>query len=132
MKPRIQEGGAAMSEAEFAERMAKIRARFSVKLVMGLEETSRNLPKLLGSSRDAAEATAATYLRFHEMCGIGPTIGFVATGRAARPLDSVLAEAWRAERGLTEDEVAKVRNGLEHVRAAMHAETDGGAQEMAS
>lgn len=114
-----------MQEAEFAERMAKIRARFSLKLVAGIQETSQHLPKLLGTSPDAAEATAATYLRFHEMCGIGPTIGFVETGRAAKPLDTVLATAWRAQRGLTEDEMASVRDGLEHVRAAMLAEMGG-------
>jgi hypothetical protein len=119
-----------MSEVEFAERMAKIRARFSLKLIAGVEETAQLLPKLAGGSRDAAEATATIYLRFHEMCGIGPTIGFEATGRAAKPLDTVLGTAWRAGRGLTDDEMAKVREGLEHVRVAMLAETQ--SRELAS
>jgi hypothetical protein len=112
----------AMSEAEFIERMAQIRARFARKLANEVEEMSLNFGRLAGASREAVEATAAAYLTFHEMCGIGPTIGFEATGQAARAVDGILILAYRAQRGLTDDELSRLKGELEHVRAAMRAE----------
>jgi hypothetical protein len=121
-----------MSKVEFPARTAKRRARFFLTLAAGIEEASGNLPKLLGFSRDAAEAAAKAYLLFHEMSRAGPAVGFTETGRAARALDTALSAAWRSRRGLTEGELAKVRKGLAHVRAAMHTEMGGSAKDLAS
>jgi hypothetical protein len=118
-----------MSEIEFAERMAKIRARFALKLAVGIQETSQSLSRMAGDSPEAVEATSTAYIRFHEMCGIGPTIGFEALGRAARVLDDVLIVAYRAKRGLMDEEITKLKDGLEHVRTAMLVETGTGKPE---
>ena len=116
--------GTGMSETQFAERMALIRGRFAAKLAVRIKETDTALPRLAGDGREAIDAVAATYRRFHDMCGIAPTIGFDAVGRAARGLvDGVLVAPFRAERGLTTAELARLMEGLDAFRAAARAET---------
>ena len=111
-----------MGEPEFAARMAKIRARFAAKLADKIQETDAGLPQLAGKGRAAADAVAAAYRRFHDICGIGPAIGFEATGRVARTLDAVLVGPFRDHRGLSGDELAKVKEGLESLRIAARTE----------
>ncbi len=110
-----------MDESEFAERIAKIRARFISKLADKIQETDAALPHLAGDGGDA-EAVAATYRRFHDMIGIGSTIGFEATGQAARVIDAVLAEPYRQHRALSDDELAKLAEGLKALRIAARTE----------
>ncbi|BCJ92359.1 hypothetical protein IZ6_30940 [Terrihabitans soli] len=114
-----------MSEAEFQKRIAIIKDRFGLKLAFYLRDTTEHLPKLVGNSPAAVEATTTAYRRFHDICGIGPTVGFEETGRAARPIDAMLAGACRTDRGLTEDEMIFLEEGLKNVRAAVLA--DGGS-----
>jgi hypothetical protein len=54
----------------------------------------------------------------HDLCGIGPTLGFTATGQAARVCERILLQPSRGERGLTEQEMAQLRAGLAQLRAA--------------
>jgi hypothetical protein len=112
-----------MSTDQFADRMAAIRARFAAKLTAKIEETNAALPSLAGADGDVIEAVAATYRRIHDLCGVGPTVGFLETGRAARNLDAVLIGPFRAARGLTPDEVAKLKEGLDALRAAAQIDT---------
>ncbi|MDB5600158.1 MAG: hypothetical protein JWN71_2202 [Xanthobacteraceae bacterium] len=111
-----------MSESEFAERIAKVRARFVAKFADKLQETDAALPHLAGDGADAANAVEATYRRFHDMCGIGPTIGFDATGQAAKVLDAILIVPFRGRRGLSSDELARFLEGLESLRAVGRTE----------
>lgn len=111
-----------MDESEFAERIAKIRARFISKLADKIQETDAALPHLAGDGGNAAEAVAATYRRFHDMIGIGSTIGFEATGQAARAIDAILAEPYRQHRSLSDDELAKLAEGLKALRIVARTE----------
>ena len=52
------------------------------------------------------ETLARAHRRAHDLCGVGPTMGFVATGQAARTIEQVLLAALKADRALTADEVA--------------------------
>lgn len=111
-----------MSELEFAERIAKVRARFITKFADKLRKTDTALPQLGGDGEDAANAVEATYRRFHDMCGIGSTIGFDATGQAAKALDAILIAPFRGHRGLSLDELARFKECFEALRAAGLAE----------
>lgn len=111
-----------MDESQFAERIAMIRARFAAKLADKIQETDAALPQAAGEGTDAADAVALAYRRFHDVCGIGPTIGFEATGRAARVLDAILVGPFRDHRGLSGDELAKLKEGLESLRIAARSE----------
>jgi len=101
-----------MNESEYAARIANVRARFASKLVDKIAETEAALTQLTGGGSDAVEAVAAAYRRFHDVCGIGGSIGFQATGQSARILDTILLEAFRDHRALSEDELAKLTAGL--------------------
>jgi hypothetical protein len=111
-----------MDESQFAERLAEIRARFAAKLADKIRETNAALPHLAGDGSDAADAVATAYRRFHDMCGIGSTIGFEATGRVARTLDAILIGPFRDQRGLSGGELAKLTEGLESLRIAARTE----------
>jgi tetraacyldisaccharide-1-P 4'-kinase len=111
-----------MDESQFAERIAQIRARFAAKLVDKLQQTDAALPHLAGDGTDSADAVEAAYRRFHDVCGIGRTIGFEQTGRAARILDAILIGPFRDHRGLSNDELAKLKDGLAALRIVAQTE----------
>jgi hypothetical protein len=111
-----------MSSDLFSERMARIQKRFASKLAAKIEETDACLSDLAGDGSTTIDSVKAAYLRFHEMAGIGPTIGFEETGRVAQVLDTVLLDAYRAGRGLMPQEMTKAKDGLVALRAAAQAD----------
>jgi chemotaxis protein histidine kinase CheA len=111
-----------MADDVFAERLAKIRARFAANLTGKLDLLDQALPELSGESDHIPAALVTAHRSVHELCGMAPTIGFVATGRAARAVERVLIQSLRARRGLTESEVASVRQDLTALRAAARSE----------
>ena len=112
-----------MDTDEFAERLAVIRKRFAAKLVTRINDTEAALPTLSGDEPNVADAVATTHRCIHELCGIGPTVGFEATGRAARTMERILLEAHRSARGLTATEVAGLRTGIVELRNAARADS---------
>jgi chemotaxis protein histidine kinase CheA len=111
----------------FAERFAAVRQRFAAKLDARIDEIEATLPELgLGGSRDKL---AHAHRRAHDLCGVGPTMGFVATGQAARSIERVMLAAVKSNRALTDDEVAQVRDGIARLRSAASAETKTAGQE---
>jgi chemotaxis protein histidine kinase CheA len=118
------EGAAFMSELAFAERIAAVRARFIAKFADKLQETDAALPDLAGDEASAANAVEAAYRRFHDICGIGPTIGFAAIGQSAKVLDAILIAPFRSRRGLSFDELARFKQSFETLRACWRIELD--------
>ena len=112
-----------MEPDEFSERLAIIRKRFAGKLVTRISDAEAALPILAGGAPDIAAAVATTHRSIHELCGIGATVGFDATGRAARVMERILLEASRNKRGLTADEVAGLRAGLDELRKAARSDS---------
>jgi hypothetical protein len=106
----------------FAERLACVRQRFCAKLAGRLGEIDAALPDLAGQGTAVAAAVYATHRKVHDLCGIGPTLGFDAIGTAARVCERILLEPSRRQRGLSEPELARLKEGLEALRAA--AEND--------
>ena len=77
---------------------------------------------LLGEA-EARDTLARVHRRAHDLCGIGPTMGFVATGQAARIVEQTLLTPLKAERALTGDELARLRGEISALRLAAQAET---------
>jgi hypothetical protein len=106
----------------FQERLAKVRQRFASTLAARIGEACAALPHLYGNDRVAAEKLADTYHVIHGLCGVGPAVGFVATGKAARGVEDILLPPFRGKRGLTPDETDGLRKELETLRLAAQSE----------
>ncbi|HWP27013.1 MAG TPA: hypothetical protein VNL39_11775 [Xanthobacteraceae bacterium] len=113
----------------FNQRLNKVRARFAANVERKIETLDNTLPQLCGEGNSIIERLAAAHRSVHALCGVGPTIGFVATGRAARTVEQILRQSLKAKRGLTDLELASVRAGLVELRAAAHADAQISAAE---
>jgi chemotaxis protein histidine kinase CheA len=111
----------------FAERFAAVRQRFAAKLDARIDEIEATTPEL--GRDDGRDKLAHAHRRAHDLCGVGPTMGFVATGQAARSIEQVLLAAIKAGRPLTEEELARVRGGIASLRSAASAEMQSHGQE---
>jgi len=105
-----------MAEDEFAERLALVRKRFAAKLPGRLDDIDASLPQLTGAASDIGKSVYSTHRKVHDLCGIGPTLGFNSTGKAARACERVLLQPSRDQRGLTEQELAQLKEGLAALR----------------
>lgn len=101
-------------EVQFATRIDAIRARFAVKLADKIQQTDAAIAHMAGDPSHVSTA----YRWFHDVSGIGPTLGFQATGLAARACADILLGPFRARRGLSPEELASLTTGLEAVRIA--------------
>ena len=107
-----------MEADEFAERLARIRKRFATTLTEKVDDSFACVPKLMDKNDDAVETLVVTHRKLHEICGIAPSIGFSATGLAARAAETVLRKAATAKRSLTDEEVTAFIVELGCLRAA--------------
>ena len=112
-----------MADDEFVERLDGVRRRFAAKLPAKLAEIDSALPQIAGAGSDVAALVYATHRKVHDLCGIGPTLGFESTGRAARVCERILLQPSRDQRGLTEQELAHLKEGLVALRAAIQIDT---------
>jgi hypothetical protein len=108
-----------LAETKFEDSIAKVRVRFISKLADTIQTVDSAFAYLAGDGDEAVAAVASTYRRFHDMAGIGSTIGFDATGRVARTLDVLLAGPFRDRRGLRNDELAELKQGLGALQMAV-------------
>jgi hypothetical protein len=106
----------------YTERLALVRRRFASSLEGKIENAYAAIPALTAKAPAAAPATAEAYRCMHGIVGIGPTIGFPATGRAARDAEDVLNLPYRAKRGLTDDEILTFEKCLHALREAAKCE----------
>jgi chemotaxis protein histidine kinase CheA len=105
----------------FAERFAAVRQRFAAKLSSRIDEIEATVPEL--DREGSKETLARAHRRAHDLCGVGPTMGFVHTGKAARTIEQIMLAALKTNRPLTRDEVARVAGGIAALRSAAGAET---------
>jgi hypothetical protein len=104
----------------FADRIAAVRVRFAAKFdarIDAIESTMRPL-----SDEDRFDALVLAHRNAHDLCGVGPTLGFVGTGQAARTVERLLLAAVNAERTLTDDETTRLREGIATLRSVGSAE----------
>ena len=112
---------------QFAERFAAVRERFAAKIESRIDEIEAAVP-LLGHG-DGADALERAHRRAHDLCGIGPTMGFVATGQVARTVERLLLEPLKAGRTPNVEELALLPSLITALRQAAASETQPAAQE---
>ncbi len=102
-----------MSEDAFADRLARVRRRFVSTLRGGSTTPPLSLPKLSTEAPASASAVGEAYRCVHGIVGVGPTVGFPATGRVAHEVEDLLRPAQNERRGLTDEEMSDAStNGL--------------------
>lgn len=111
-----------MEVDEFAERIARIRKRFATTLNSKVDDSFACLPRLANQDADAIETIVVVHRKLHEMCGIAPSLGFAATGQAARAAEAVLREPAKTKRALTEQEIAAFTAELNGLRSATQSD----------
>ena len=108
--------------APFTERFTRVRHRFASSLENKIDGVYTALPKLAGEGEAVAEVVDENYRRIHDIAGVSPSIGFVATGRAARAVENILNPARSARRGLKPDEIDLLKNALHALRQTSQQE----------
>lgn len=106
---------------ELAEQLERVRARFAAALDGKIGDSFAALEKISGGG-ETAEIVITAHRRLHEMCGLAPTLGFAATGKAARSAETVMREAARCKRALTPAEISTLKTELEALRSAAAGE----------
>jgi HPt (histidine-containing phosphotransfer) domain-containing protein len=87
-----------------------------------IEEASAATPNLSDAAPAAAPAVEAAYRSIHGILGIAPTVGFPATGRAARDVEDVLRLPQQDKRGLSGDEILAFTKYLHALREVASSE----------
>jgi hypothetical protein len=111
-------GTIVMAVDPYTERLGRVRERFVSALEGKIEDTYAAIPDLSDDKPDAVETVEETYRRIHSIVGIGPTVGFISTGRAARSVEHILLSPHQAERGMTGEEIESLRKALHVLREA--------------
>jgi hypothetical protein len=101
---------------EFTKRLAQIRERFANTLNSKVDDSFASLSKF--SDAAGIETIVITHRRLHELCGIAPSVGFPATGKAARAAESVLRDPAKFKRLLTPAETTAFTAELNGLRKA--------------
>jgi hypothetical protein len=111
-----------MRESELQVRLSKVRHRFAGTLESKIKDNFAVFPHLSGSGTEVHEHVAEVYRRLHEICALGPTVGFLQTGNAARAAEVILLEPHLAQRGLTLVESAQLKKALDGLWSAARVE----------
>ncbi len=111
-----------MTADDFAEHVAKVRARFAAALNAKIADSLASLTPMQAGGEPALQAGIVTHRRLHEMYGIAPTLGFAATGEAAGRARTAIREAAKAKRPPTPEEIAALKSELERLRSAADAD----------
>lgn len=111
-----------MPVASFNQRLALVRQRFVSTLESKIEDTYADLPKLSSDGRGVAETLDETYRRIHGIVAVGATVGFPATGKAARMVENVLLGPHQAARALAANELAALKKALHALRQTAEQE----------
>jgi chemotaxis protein histidine kinase CheA len=100
--------------------MAAVRLRFATKLEDRIDEIECAMPR--PGREGELDVLVLAHRQAHSLCGIGPTLGFVGTGRAARSIEQLLLGAVKAKRPLTDDEIPRLVKGIARLRSSASAE----------
>lgn len=111
-----------MTVDPFTDRLDRVRLRFAAALAGKIEDTCAALPRLSGAAPAAAIAVAEAYRCVHGIVGVGPTVGFPVSGKAAHDVEDVLRRPQQERRGLTADEIGLLTKTLQALREAAACE----------
>ena len=106
----------------YTDRLARVRHRFVSTLEGKIDNAYAAIPTLSGALPTAPPAVAEAYRTMHGIVGIGPTVGFPATGRAAHAVEDVLRGPQQQKRGLNDEEILALKKRLHALREAAKRE----------
>jgi hypothetical protein len=109
-----------MRDDLFERRLAKVRHRFATTLESKIKDDLQAVEHMTGP--EGSEHVCTAYLHLHEICALGSTVGFPATGKAARAAEIILLESHLSNRALTTTEHATFRKALDALWAAAQTE----------
>ena len=101
---------------QFEVRLARVRHRFATTLESKITDMVAATEHMKDGDRRAPECVDKSYRELHGFCGIGPTVGFVATGAAASDARNALVQAHLEERIPTEGELLRLKRALAKLR----------------
>jgi hypothetical protein len=107
---------------QFETRLARVRHRFATTLESKIEDAVISANRMSRSDDGVVKNISDSYRCLHGICGIGPTVGFSATGGESHPPEVTLMQAYRESRGLTDKEVLNLKKALERLRLAAASE----------
>jgi hypothetical protein len=111
-----------MHADQFETRLAIVRHRFATTLESKITDAVVSADHMSGSGDGVIDQVATSYRHLHGICGIGPTVGFTATGEAAHAAEVTLMPAYSESREPTQTEVTSLKEALEHLRVAAASE----------
>jgi hypothetical protein len=107
---------------QFEVRLARVRHRFATTLEGKIRDAVVCADHMTHGQGGVVQHVSESYRDLHGICGVGPTVGFAATGEAARAAEAFLLQAQREQRGLTDREIVCLKKALEHLRVAAASE----------
>jgi chemotaxis protein histidine kinase CheA len=107
---------------QFEVRLAKVRHRFATALESKITNTLVLADRMARGEDGSSKLVSDAYRHLHTICGIGPTVGFTATGEAARVAESALMRAMFEKRKPSENEIMSLKKALAHLRTAAASE----------
>jgi hypothetical protein len=110
-----------MYSDQFETRLARVRHRFATTLESKIKDAVVSIDRMTRGG-EVTKQISDSYRDLHGICGIGPTVGFSATGEAARTAEGFLMQAHHEKRGLSEREVICLKKALESLRVAAASE----------
>ena len=105
-----------MTVDPFTDRLARVRDRFAATLTAKIDGTCAAIPQFPDTVPAAAAAVAEAYRCVHGIVGVGPTVGFPATGKAAHDVEDILRAPQQQRRGLSAEEIARLSKALQLLR----------------
>jgi hypothetical protein len=107
---------------QFEARIARVRHRFATALESKIAQVFVLADGMVRDEDGHFELVSDCYRRLHGICGIGPTVGFAATGEAARAAESTLLQAMGEKRRPTEMEIVSLKEALVQLRTTAASE----------
>jgi hypothetical protein len=111
-----------MYNDQFESRLAIVRHRFATTLESKIKDAVVSVDRMTHGHGGVTKQISDSCRDLHGICGIGPTVGFTATGEAARTAEGTLMQAHHEKRGLSEREVISLKKALEKLRIAAASE----------
>jgi HPt (histidine-containing phosphotransfer) domain-containing protein len=111
-----------MTVDPFTDRLERVRHRFVSTLEGKIQDAYAAIPQLADGLPAAVAVAAELYRCMHGIVGISPTVGFPATGGAARAIENVLRPPQREKRGLSDREIIALKECLQPLREAAERE----------
>jgi HPt (histidine-containing phosphotransfer) domain-containing protein len=102
----------------FEMRVAKVRHRFATTLESKIETATISADRMSRNDGSVIKYVSDSYRHLHSIYGVGATVGFAATGEAARTAEAALMQAYQEKRGLTDGELLSLKKALKGLRAA--------------